>query len=116
MKKILYLISILSLASCAKVDKLTLKVKKADYKKCQFTFTGGGNHFKLKGNYPYSVGDKFKLEQTDQDSGVVFKVWLNSPWENFTEYSAKFGKANINFTDTIYWDFDSKFKLVKIND
>lgn len=113
-KLFLFLITLLLLSSCAKLDKLTLTVKKADYDKCEYTFKGDGNTFKVKGDFYFYEGDKFKLRPTESNDGVIFNVSAYSPSERSTTYFLRRGNSRITFVDTTIWGFSTKFKLSKI--
>lgn len=115
MKKILPLLLIFGISSCARIDKLTLTTKGVNYKKCKYYLSGKMNHLTLKGDFDIQLGDKFKLVPTDEDIGIVFKLNAYSPYEsNISDYYVKRENAIIVFRDSSNkWPFDSKFKLVK---
>lgn len=114
-KLLLPLILLIFISSCARLDKLTLRLKKADYDKCKWTFVGGGNKFTVSGDYSFHQGDDFRLRPTESTDGLVFHLDTYSPSEDYTTYTVKYKKSIITFTDTSNkWNFSNNFKLSKI--
>jgi len=114
-KLLLFIILSISITSCTRIDKISLTVKKVDDSKCKYHLSDKINHLTLKGGYDFKFGDKYKLESTDQDTGLIFYLKSYSSYEsNLCDYYIKSGKSVIVFRDSIdKWSFDSKFKLVK---
>jgi len=115
MNKLLPLLVLISFSSCARIDKLTLTANRVNYKKCKYHLTGRMNNLTLKGDFDIHRGDQFKLVPTDQDSGLIFTLKANSPYESgLSDFYVKRKNAVIVFKDSSdKWSFDSKFKLVK---
>ncbi len=113
--KLLPLILLIFISSCARLDKLTLHLKKADYDKCKWTFVGGGNKFTVIGDYSFHQGDDFRLRPTESSDGISFQLNTYMPSESYTIYTVKYKKSFITFQDTSdKWRFSNYFKLSKI--
>jgi hypothetical protein len=115
MNKVFLFLSLLSISSCARIDKLTLTTNRVNYKKCKYHLTGRMNNLTLKGDFDIHKGDQFKLFPTNQDSELIFTLNSYSPYESdMSDYYVKRGNSVIIFRDSSNkWNFDSKFKLVK---
>jgi len=115
MNKVFLFLSLLSISSCVRIDKLTLTANRINYKKCKYHLTGRMNNLTLKGDFDIHKGDQFKLVPTNQDSGLIFTLNAYSPYESdMSDYYVKRKNAFIVFRDSSNkWSFDSKFKLVK---
>ena len=115
MNKLFLFLFLITISSCAKIDKLTLTVNRVNYRKCKYHLSGGMNSLILKGDFDIHKGDQLKLFPTNQDSGLIFTLSAYSPYESdMSDYYIKRGNSVIVFRDrSSKWDFDSKFLLKK---
>lgn len=117
MNKLFLFLSLLSISSCVRIDKLTLTANRVNYEKCKYHLTGRMNNLTLKGDFDIHKGDRFKVAPTEQDTGLIFTLNAYSPYESgLSDYYAKRGNSVIIFRDSSdKWNFDSKFILKKLN-
>lgn len=117
MNKLFLFLLLITISSCARIDKLTLTTNSVSYKKCKYHLSGRMNSLSLKGDFDIHKGDQFELIPTNQDSGLVFTLNAYSPYESgISDYYIKNGNLIIVFRDSSdKWNFKSKFSLKKLN-